>query len=98
MHDYFKWIKYGFGRATDHACIYIWYNRITRDEGRKLVSEYEGKIPTWYFDEFLQDFELTRTQFYEIVDKFANHALFKKDTDGKLHRDAEGNLELLYHP
>jgi len=98
MHDYFKWIKYGFGRATDHACIDIWYNRITRDEGRKLVSEYEGKIPTWYFDEFLQDFELTRTQFYEIVDKFANHALFKKDTDGKLHRDAEGNLELLYHP
>ena len=98
MHDYFKWIKYGFGRATDHACIDIWYGRITREEGKKLVHEYEGKIPIWYFDEFLDDFELTRTQFYEIVDKFANHDLFKKDVNGKLYRDKDGNLELLFHP
>ena len=98
MHDYFKWIKYGFGRATDHACIDIWYGRITREEGKKLVRKHEGKIPTWYFDEFLEDFELTRTQFYEIVDKFANHDLFKKDANGKLYRDKDGNLELLYHP
>ena len=97
MHDYFKWIKYGFGRATDHACIDIWYGRITREEGKKLVREYEGKIPTWYFDEFLEDFELTRTQFYEIVDKFANHDLFKKDANGKLYRGKDGNLELLFH-
>ena len=97
MHDYFKWIKYGFGRATDHACIDIWYGRITREEGKKLVRKHEGKIPTWYFDEFLEDFELTRTQFYEIVDKFANHDLFKKDVNGKLYRDKDGNLELLFH-
>ena len=98
MHDYFKWIKYGFGRATDHACIDIWYGRITREEGKKLVRKHEGKIPTWYFDEFLEDFELTRNQFYEIVDKFANHDLFKKDVNGKLYRDKDGNLELLYYP
>lgn len=98
MHDYFKWIKYGFGRATDHACIDIWYGRITREEGKKLVRKHEGKIPTWYFDEFLEDFELTRNQFYEIVDKFANHDLFKKDVNGKLYRDKDGNLELLCHP
>ena len=98
MHDYFKWIKYGFGRATDHACIDIWYGRITREEGKKLVRKHEGKIPTWYFDEFLEDFELTRNQFYEIVDKFANHDLFKKDANGKLYRDKDGNLELLFHP
>ena len=97
MHDYFKWIKYGFGRATDHACIDIWYGRITREEGKKLVRKHEGKIPTWYFDEFLEDFELTRNQFYEIVDKFANHDLFKKDVNGKLYRDKDGNLELLFH-
>jgi len=98
MHDYFKWIKYGFGRATDHVCIDIWYGRITREEGKKLVRKHEGKIPTWYFDEFLEDFELTRNQFYEIVDKFANHDLFKKDANGKLYRDKDGNLELLFHP
>jgi len=98
MHDYFKWIKYGYGRATDHACIDIWYNRITREEGKQLVHEHEGKIPTWYFDEFLKDFELTKEQFYDIVDKFANHILFKKDGNGKLLRNSDGNLELLCKP
>tara|TARA_B100000029_G_scaffold240748_1_gene237939 strand:+ start:1510 stop:2637 length:1128 start_codon:yes stop_codon:yes gene_type:complete len=98
MHDYFKWIKYGFGRATDHASIDIWYNRKTREEGKELIQKYEGKIPTWYFDEFLEDFELTKKQFYDIVDKFANPDLFKKDENGKLYRDDDGNLELLYKP
>ena len=51
-----------------------------------------------YIDEFLDDFELSREQFYEIVDKFANHDLFKKDANGKLYRDNDGNIELLYHP
>ena len=98
MHDYFKWIKYGYGRATDHACIDIWYNRISREEGKQLVHEHEGKIPTWYFEEFLKDFELTTEQFFDIVDKFANHSLFKKDKNGNLFRDNDGNLELLYKP
>tara|TARA_Y100000590_G_scaffold86224_1_gene96606 strand:+ start:16916 stop:18046 length:1131 start_codon:yes stop_codon:yes gene_type:complete len=98
MHDYFKWIKYGFGRATDHACIDIWYDRISREEGKKLINDFEGKIPTWYFEEFLDDFELSKEQFFEIVDKFANHDLFKKDENGKLERDDAGNLELLYKP
>ena len=98
MHDYFKWIKFGFGRATDHACIDIHYNRITREQGVELVKKYEGKIPTWYFEEFLDDFELTKEQFFKIVDKFANPDLFKKNSSGELRRDDEGNLELLKPP
>ena len=43
MHDYFKWIKYGFGRATDHASLDIRYRKISREEGVKLVKKHEGK-------------------------------------------------------
>lgn len=98
MHDYFKWIKYGYGRATDHACIDIWYNKISREEGIALVKKNEGKIPNWYLDDFLEDFELTKQDFYEIVDKFANHEIFEKDSLGKLQRDENGNLKLLFSP
>jgi N-acetyl sugar amidotransferase len=98
MHDYFKWIKYGFGRATDHACIDISYKKINREQAIELVKNYEGKIPTWYFDEFLNDFELTKEEFFKIVDKFANHSLFKKNALGELWRDDEDNLELLESP
>jgi len=93
LHDYFKFLKYGFGRATDHASIDIRNNRLTRSEGLKLVKQYDGKIPTKYLDDFLNDFELTKAEFLEICDKFTNKNLFKKDENGKLFRDEMGNLE-----
>ena len=54
FHDYFKFLKYGFGRATDHASIEIRLGRITREEGLELVKQYEGKIPRKYLGEFLK--------------------------------------------
>jgi hypothetical protein len=91
LHDYFKWIKFGFGRATDHASIDIRNERLTREDGLKLVKQHEGKIPERYFKEFLEDFELTREEFYQICDKFTNRELFKKDDSGNLQRDELGN-------
>tara|TARA_B100000029_G_C17453833_1_gene915981 strand:- start:129 stop:1214 length:1086 start_codon:yes stop_codon:yes gene_type:complete len=93
MHDYFKWIKYGFGRATDHASLDIRYGKITREEGKKLVQDYEGKIPTRYFEEFLDDMELDRNEFYNIVDKFANKEIFETDENGRFLRENDGNLK-----
>ena len=97
MHDYFKWIKYGFGRATDHASLDIRAGKITRDEGLKLVKEFEGKIPEKYMDDFLEDMAITREEFYKIVDKFTNKELFKTDVNGELIRDENGNIEKLVY-
>lgn len=93
MHDYFKFLKYGFGRASDHASIDIRNKRITREEGLKLVKEYEGKIPAKYYKEFLNDFDLTESQFLKICDKFTNKSLFKTDKDGNLIRDKFNNIQ-----
>lgn len=93
FHDYFKFLKYGFGRATDHASIEIRYGRITRDEGLKLVKQYEGKIPIKYFNEFLRDVDIEEEEFYEICDKFTNKDLFKTDKDGNLIKDGSHNVE-----
>jgi len=93
MHDYFKFLKFGFGRATDHASIDIRNKRLTRAEGLKLIKQYEGKIPTKYFQEFLHDFELTESEFFKICDKFTNKSLFKTDKNGNLIRDEANNIE-----
>lgn len=98
MHDYFKWIKYGFGRATDHASLDIRLGKISRDEGIELVKKHEGKIPDRYFDEFLNDMELDKEEFYNVVDKFANKEIFKLDENGKFLRDEDGNLEKKFWP
>lgn len=97
MHDYFKWIKYGYGRATDHASLDIRAGKITREEGLKLVKEFEGKIPEKYMQDFLEDMEITREEFYRIVDKFANKELFKTDAKDNLVRDENGNIEKLVY-
>jgi len=88
-----KWIKFGYGRATDHASIDIKHGKLERKEGLKLVKKYEGKIPEKYLDEYLADFEMTREDFLKVVDKHANFDLFKKDENGNLLRDEAGNLE-----
>jgi N-acetyl sugar amidotransferase len=93
IHDYFKFIKYGFGRATDHASIDIRNKRLTREEGLELVMKHEGKIPRKYFNEFLKDFELTENEFLKICEKFTNKELFKTDSAGNLIRDSNNNIE-----
>ncbi len=93
FHDYFKFLKYGFGRATDHTSIEIRYGRMTRQEGLKLVKQYEGKIPRKRLKEFLQDAELTWDEFLKVCEKFTNKSLFKTDSNGNLIRDKNGDIE-----
>jgi len=93
LHDYMKWIKFGYGRATDQASVEIRHRTLERKEGLTLVKKYEGKIPERYLEEYLKDFEITREEFFKIVDKHANFDLFKKDKNGNLLRDENWNLE-----
>lgn len=91
FHDYFKFLKYGFGRATDHASIEIRYGRITRDQGIELVKKHEGKIPRKYLKEFLQAAEITENEFHKICDKFTNKDIFLTNDDGTISKDSENN-------
>jgi len=93
IHDYFKWLKFGYGRATDNASIQIRLNSINREEAMKLVKEHEGKLPERYLDEFLEQWDMSRDEFLQITEKFTNKDLFKKDENGNLIRDEFGNLE-----
>ena len=93
IHDYFKWLKFGYGRTTDNASVQIRLNWLNREEAMKLVREYEGKLPEKYLNEFLAQWDMSRDEFFKIADKFTNKELFKKDENGVLLRDKLGNLE-----
>jgi N-acetyl sugar amidotransferase len=45
LHDYLKICKHGYSKVTDHASREIRHNRITRDQGIKLIRNYELKAP-----------------------------------------------------
>ena len=93
IHDYFKWLKFGYGRATDSGSIQIRLKQISREDGMRLVKQHEGKLPEKFLDEFLNQWEMSREEFLDICDKFTNKELFKKDENGILLRDKLGNLE-----
>lgn len=92
IHDYMKFVKFGFGRATDHACLDVRNGRMTRDEAVKTVKEYDGKLPKKAIPEFLGFFGMSREDFDRIVDSFTDKALFMTDEGGAFLRDADGNL------
>ena len=92
LHDYLKFVKYGFGRATDHACIDIRNNRLTREEGLDLVKKYDGKYPHLSVNDFVEYSGLSKAEIDEVIDSYTNTVLFKQDAEGKFVRDNEGNL------
>ncbi len=93
LHDYLKFVKYGFGRATDHACIDIRNKRMTREEGLAIVKKYDGKYPAYGVNEFIKYSGLGKEEIDSIIDSFTNSILFAQDEQGKFIKDAEGNLK-----
>lgn len=92
LHDYLKFVKYGFGRATDHACIDIRNKRLTREEGLELVKKYDGKYPHKSVSAFIEYSGLSKSEIDEVINSYTNPILFKSDENGEFVRDSEGNL------
>jgi N-acetyl sugar amidotransferase len=98
VHDYLKFLKFGFGRATDHASIDIRNERISREEAVELIRTYEGKVPRRYLEEYLEFVGMDEEEFYETLDMFTNKAIFVTDADGRIVRDANGDVQIKISP
>jgi N-acetyl sugar amidotransferase len=96
IHDYFKFLKFGFGRATDIACLHIRRGRISRADGLLLVKRHDGKFPWTYLskplEEILSPLDIAVDEFISICDRFTNKKLFITDSRGNLVKDKHGNL------
>jgi hypothetical protein len=92
IHDYLKYTKYGFGRASDHAAIDIRNGRISRKQGFELVRKYDGRLFKHRVQQFCEFFGITEEGFFRVVDGNTNKKIFKIDDRGRFSRDGEGNL------
>lgn len=97
IHDYFKYLKFGFGRATDIVSMHIRRGRMSRSEAIKIVNERDGKFPWSYLgkplDQILSPLEISIAKFVEVCDKFTNREIFLTDASGNLIKDGDGNLK-----
>lgn len=81
VHDYLKYLKFGYGRATDDASMEIRHKRITRKEGLALIREYDSREPSTLplYCDFLG---ITVDNFYQLVEPQRDLDIWEK-IDGR---------------
>lgn len=92
LHDYLKYVKYGFGRASDHAALDIRNKRLSRDEAIELVKKYDGKYPHYAVESFITYSGMTKEAIDEVIDSYTNPVIFAQNDAFEFERDADGNL------
>lgn len=96
IHDYFKFLKYGFGRATDLLCMHIRRGRLRREDGIRIVQRHDGKFPWSYLgyplETVLKEIGMSQDDFVRVCDRFTNKKLFQCDSRGNPIKDPAGNL------
>ncbi len=77
-----KYLKFGFGYATDEICYDIREGRFSREAGKWYVNEYDGLCGQKYIDMACKYLSITEEEFWEVVDRYVNRDLFEKK-DGR---------------
>lgn len=91
IHDYLKFIKFGYGRATDHGCKDVRSGALTREQAVTLVQRYDRIKPRWDLERWLKYVNMSEAEFDATCDTFRdprvwsieNHRWVKDDITGE---------------
>jgi len=69
IHDLMKFIKFGYGRCSDHASKDIRTGDMTRDQGIEMVRKYDHVVSSdlYYWLDYV---EMSENEFWKIADTF----------------------------
>lgn len=81
VHDYIKFLKWGYGKVTDHASREIRLRRLTREEGIALVEKYQDRTPQ-NLKLFLDWIGMTENGFRYLVDQHRDSGSWRRGDDG----------------
>ena len=82
LHAYRMYLKFGFGRATQDACIEVRRGAMTRAQAVNLVRLYDGHYPDEFVPLYLEYYGMHTTDFDAVLDRWVNRVLFDK-VDGR---------------
>jgi len=86
VHDYLKYIKFGYGRCTDHASKDIRAGLLSRQEGIRLVNRMDPVKPS-DLNRWLDYVGMSESEFDRIADHFRDPRVWSLDSDGRWQRD-----------
>jgi N-acetyl sugar amidotransferase len=96
MHDYLKFIKFGYGRATDHACKDIRAGSLTRAQGIDKVRQYDH-IKSSDLKRWLAYVDMTEEEFDTTCDTFRDPRVWRV-RDGQWWKENLWGGESAYGP
>lgn len=80
LHEWFKYLKYGYMRPTDIASLAIRRGRMTREDGLRMIAEREI-FPAKYlgisYEDILEKIDVSVEEFRAICDRFTNRDIHR---------------------
>lgn len=74
IHDWMRWLKFGYSRATDILSFAIRRGRMTREEAAEIALSRDGKYPETYMgiplDDILGHIGMKRKEFDAVCERF----------------------------
>ena len=84
IHDYLKYVKFGYGRGTDHACKDIRGGKMTREEGIEMVRRYDPVKPRRDLERWLEYVGMDEEEFDRIADGFRDPRVWARDESRRM--------------
>ena len=78
IHDYLKYVKFGYGRCTDHASKDIRAGLLSRQDAIKLVAKYDPVKPVDLI-RWLEYVDMSESEFDRIADHFRDPRVWHWD-------------------
>lgn len=85
-HDYLKYIKFGYGRCTDHACKDIRGGYLSRGQAIDLVRKHDP-VKSWDVAHWCDYVGMSMEEFDAIADTFRDPRVWRRDEDGNWVKD-----------
>ena len=80
IHQYFKVLKFGYGRATDHACEDIRNGRLSRHSAKQLVQKHDlQELGEPFIEAFIEYIDITRSEFDSVLNQYRNTKIWQRD-------------------
>ncbi len=78
LHDYLKYIKFGYGRASDHASKDIRSGHMTREQGIEMVRKYDHVVPSdlYYWLDYVG---MKEEEFWKVANGFRDPRVWRKE-------------------
>ena len=82
LNQHLKYLKYGFGHVTDQVMERIHSGMMNREEGKKLIKEFDGNCHPRYIEKLCNYLEISIKDFWIVAEKARNEDIWIKNNSG----------------